>query len=193
MGECNEELLIERRRKLNKDFRWTEENKKRFLEISDTLTNVFEKAYAEALSIAKVLETRIANKDSFLKDYEIEIRVIPYVKYDENDEAAEDISGYLAEPPGYNPISHHISHCHYEREANGEELPLYLDKSTNWDDTGLMKQHFGGCNMSYAMHDLIYHTGIWSFSDILNIGKIWADVKVTHQYFEEMQTSEEVK
>ena len=55
-------ILCERFRKINIDFQWTNENKDKILQLNDKITQVFEKAYNEALSAANELENRINSR-----------------------------------------------------------------------------------------------------------------------------------
>ena len=82
-------VLGERRRRLNADFKWTDENKARFLLINDQLYDACVKGWNEAVNTATVLEKRIKQKDSFLKDYEIEITLNAYPKISGERKSAE--------------------------------------------------------------------------------------------------------
>jgi hypothetical protein len=177
-------VLRERALKINGNFEWSEENRCRLLKANNALMESFESAHKEAVRTAGELETRIRNNDPFVKDYEIEITITPYpyiaaVAADEKI-ISYDIGDVLADPlSGYYPINHHISHCHYDNNIN--EAPIYLDKSMNWNI-----EYFGDAfeheYISYTVHALL-DTHIWSFQDIITINKIFADVKVYHQYF----------
>jgi len=72
-------ILSTRFTKLNSVFEWTQENKERFLKVNDTIMRVFEKAYNEALPIAKELNRRSNSNDDFIKDYEVEIELHLYL------------------------------------------------------------------------------------------------------------------
>ena len=72
-------ILSERSTKLNDCFEWTAENKQKFLTVNDKFLRVFENAYSEAQSIANGLENRINNNDKYLNDYEIDIKIKPYL------------------------------------------------------------------------------------------------------------------
>jgi hypothetical protein len=77
--EMLKEILIERAIKLNTNFTWKPENIDRLLKINDKLMEVFEKAYEKAKSVVSGLEKRIQNNDPFLKDYEVELELSPYI------------------------------------------------------------------------------------------------------------------
>jgi hypothetical protein len=180
-----EEILHERRRKLNNNFEWTPENRQRFLTVNDAIMRSFDKAYKEALSVSKYLEDRIKKNDSFIQDYEIDIIIRPYLN--ESYESYCEVEGWsishvLSDPTShFYPIQDSISHCHYDSIL--KEKSIFLDKSYNWNIEGL-RSIFPDDYICYGMYRL-KGTYIWSFKDILGIKMLWADVNVTHQHFDE--------
>ena len=167
--------LLYRCSKLNNSFSWTKANKRKFLDINKRLMNVFEISYNEAIISAKTLEQRIQNNDPFVSDYEIEVVLAPYIS-DKNNFEYDSIALVLSEPDHF-PINYSISHSSFIN--NIKVLPVYLDKSLNWNQL-----YFGGLfNDQYICHQihlLMEHN--WAFQDILNINQIWSDVKVIHQH-----------
>jgi hypothetical protein len=173
-------ILHERSHKLNKVFHWTEEDMKKFLKVNSELLKSFELAYGEALNTADELEKRIKNNDPFIQDYEIKIVIQPYLK-DINDKGdlESSIAYVLSEPLSFSyPISYSFSHIHYDHIT--KEIPIFMDKTLNWN-IEYFGDRFKEDYICYAIH-LLLNTGIWSFHDITNIGQIWADVEVAHQY-----------
>jgi hypothetical protein len=173
------DILFERVMKLDNNFEWTNENKQKLLNVNDKLMQVFECAYNEALSVAGELENRIKNNDTFIKDYEIEIKMTPYTSdrfY--NDDANGNKIGYiLSEPnPPLSLINFSFGHTNFHHEK-----PIYMDKTMNWNI-----QYFGDAfkdnYICYEIHELL-DTHIWSLYDIINIDKIRADVEVIHQHY----------
>ena len=71
LNEMIGRVLFERKHRLNEGFKWTEENKARFLFINDQIYDACVKGWEEAKETAATLEKRIRQRDSFLKDYEI--------------------------------------------------------------------------------------------------------------------------
>jgi hypothetical protein len=65
--------------KLNRVFEWTPENKEKLLQLDAKLIECFEKLKAEASTLYNTLQQRVENNDSFLHDFMIEARVIPFV------------------------------------------------------------------------------------------------------------------
>jgi len=187
-----EQLLIERCRRLSEDFEWTEENRTRLLLVNDELFNACKKGWHEALEKAKILEKRIKSKDSFLKDYEIRIKINTYPKINGiARDVAECIESYLAEE--MLPDIESISHCHYKKVTlNDQEFPKYMvDDNTNWN-----MEYFGDtfkddyiCYLTHCMLD----TGVWSFRDIISIERVWVDVEVTYQTYMDIPILKDVR
>jgi len=179
-----ESLLSARVNCLNNyyDWFWNEEDKKRLSSVNNEIFNACEKGFQEALETAASLEKRIKKRDSFLKNYEIEIKITPYPTiHGVNRDAAETVGGFLGEESLPETIEH-ISHCHYHRYKKLEEFPIFLtDKTTN-RSTGYYDKNFPGINICYLVHRMM-DSSVWSYPDILSIRRVWADVKVTYQYF----------
>ena len=160
----------------DKNFTWTDENKRRFFRINNAFVDSCEKAWAEALATAEALEERIKQQDRFLNDYEIDIKIdaYPYPALDD-EEGFEEFDAYFCEFYELPRISS-ISHSSYKDD---DRTRLFIDKTTNWN-IEYFGDEFENDYICYAIHRLI-DTGIWSFEDILSIKQIWADVNVAHQ------------
>jgi hypothetical protein len=174
------DILYSRRQKLNQDFVWTEENKKKLLHLNDVIIRVFNKAYNEALSVSHELEKRIMENDPFLKDYEIEVILTPYIE-ESNVDDLDTIGRLLSEYD--NSIKWHLSYP--SKNDNTENTPIYLEKSETWNQWEYLGNNFDGVNLCYAFMDLISNDN-WSSKDIINIGRVYADVKVYRQHYEDI-------
>ena len=174
-------VLIERFKKINHNFEWTNENRIKFLTINNKITQVFEKAYNEAISTANELENRINNNDRFLSDFEIEIKIWTYMGEEFYDTHEGSSIGFVLSEPisGYYPINYSFGHNNLKNSL--AEPPIYLDKSLNWN-TEYIRGVFENDYIGYAIHALL-DTSQWSFKDIINIKKIWANVEVVHQRY----------
>ena len=173
------EVLQERRRRLNADFQWTEENRSRFLSVSRQLYEAYEKGWQEAAETAATLEKRIKQKDSFLKDYEIEVSIVAYPQISGERDAAQAIAAYLGEETLLCAKSD-ISYYRKKSCLDEVEKPIALDKSHNWNI-----EYFDGVfdndYICYIIHVML-DTGIWSFADIISIKNICIDVNAEHQH-----------
>ena len=177
-------ILKERATKLNKNFEWTDENRKRLLEINDKFMQIFEVAYDEALTVAQGLENRIKNNDKFITDYEIEIKINAYM-HDQFYDNDLSMFGYVLSEPEFDTISHRFGYLSPIDEQ--KETPIYLDKSLNWN-IEYFEDNFKDNYICCQIHELL--DNYWSFYDILNINKIWTDVKVIHQQICKLYDSE---
>ena len=176
-----EQLLSERVRMLHKDYDriWTDEDKQRLSAINDEIFRACEKGFEEAFVTASLLEKRIKKRDSFLKDYEIEIKVTPYPTIQGvNRDVADTVCGFLGEESIPCAVEH-ISHCHFHR-YNYDEFFL-IDKNPSWN-TDFYRRTFPGINICYLVHRMM-ESHVWSYPDILSIRNIWVDVQVTYQYY----------
>jgi len=176
-----EELLSARVRLLHNDNKWlwTAEDKQRLSVVNAEIFNACEKGFKEAFETAELLENRIKKRDSFLKDYEIEIKITPYPTiHGVNRDVADTVGGFLGEESIPCAVEH-ISHCHFHR-YNYDEFFL-VDKNPSWN-TDFYRKTFPGINICYLVHRMM-ESHVWSYPDILSISNIWVDVQVTYQYY----------
>jgi len=124
------ELLWGRQRSLNADFQWTEKNIDRFKIINDRLLDACERGWEEAKSVAYDLERRIEANDSFIKDFEIDIRISAYPDFSGGSDLDEEMESYFGEE-ATTLISFNISHIHFENSLDEDNLPIHIDKEIN--------------------------------------------------------------
>ena len=171
-----DEVLSERRIKLNENFVWTDEHVEEIVKASELLAFSSEKACMYAKSLQNELAAQENNND-FLMDYEIEIKLCPYLKgYEDNEDNWGDCFMYvLCEPI----IKRHknVLTCRYDDDK-------YFDRSESWntDENFRPLDCFKDKYISYAIHELRDETW-WSFQDIISIDRVCAEVKVLHQSF----------
>lgn len=173
-----EQVLQHRKRKLNSTFRFTAETALRFVEISDLLTDCYMQALAEAKPVIKALDKRIEDKDAFLHDYEIELKMHVFVA-----------DPWEESPGAYGVLQEITSGDGAVLKANGrgDGNPYQPDES-NWNDIDELRHHkkeLADHYIGYAMHELYSHSQ-WSLPDILKITQLWAEVVVTRQHFKHM-------
>jgi len=78
LGELLDSILFERSIRLNKNYVWTDENTQKIINTSELFVSASKKACMYAKSIADKLEQEKPG-NIFLTDYEIEIKLIPYL------------------------------------------------------------------------------------------------------------------
>jgi hypothetical protein len=177
-----DKLLLARKRRLCSAFRWTEENKARFLEINNLLLEACEKVWAEGVRLSEEIETRIAKGDEYLSDYEIEIRIDPFPVIEEIQGMPYDcipdiLAEYFTDERTVPRLTQPISHCRHESSLR--EKPLLIDRSINWNDE-YFDGEFDEEYICYAIH-VLRDTDCWTFQDILSINVICTEVKVEYQ------------
>jgi hypothetical protein len=167
-------ILYERAIKLNKVFKWTDENKQKLLSVNNKFMKVCEKTYNKAVSAANDLELGL------IKDYEIEIEITPYMddEFCDDDRVFGDIRYVLSEPNSrFSPISFSFDHSKFQHK----EHLVFLNKNLNWNI-----EYFGDTfkdnYICYEIHALL-DSFKWSFSDIINIKKIETNITVKYHYF----------
>jgi hypothetical protein len=172
------DILLKRRQKIDKSFVWTEENKRKFLKANDELMLAFENAYNEAIAQAEILEDRINNNDPLVKDYKIEITISPYAWVKNKDKDGYTFTNVLCEPLNEAELIH--DNFSYGIE---QQWSIYLDRSTNWNFEYIKGVFPDDVYIGYSIHWLLDNH--WSLTDIVNIYMVWADVKVTKQFYKE--------
>jgi len=74
-----DEVLRERQKRLNQDFKFTPKNVIRFVKINNLFADSLKKARAEAQPCKLKLARRLKKPDAFINDFEIEIKLQPYI------------------------------------------------------------------------------------------------------------------
>ena len=173
-------ILSERVTKIHNHFVWTNENKEKLLKTNEEIMQTFEKAYKKAIFLYNDLNIRINNNDDFIKDYDITILMNFYMGDEYYKDSSENIGFVLSEPlSGVPPIEYYFGR--FNSKINLQELPFYLNKEMNWN-TEYFNNEFDNEYICYAIHELL-DTDKWSFTDIVNIKKIYVDVEVKYKYF----------
>ena len=174
-------ILSERSARLDNNFEWNNENRQKFLTVNDKFMQVFEAAYNEALAAVDELEDRIKNNDKFIKDYEIKIKITAYMHDRFYDDDLNNFGFVLSEPEPDITLKYSFGHSNFRDEQ--KERPIYLDKSYNWN-IEYFGDNFKDDYICYQIHELLDNH--WTFYDIININRIWADVEIIHQHYQEV-------
>jgi hypothetical protein len=157
----------------------SQEMKEKLIEFNSRLHTLQNKVIKEAKTVNAQLIKRVQDTEDLLDDYELELDISYWLKEDDKD-FVEDEDNILA------------THTEYLKEISLED-----DKdSWCWGDTNHNIFENSDHIMSDEHHCWLYkclyehltnHNGSvkkLSFDDILRIGAIWADLKVTYQYFD---------
>ncbi|AEF86366.1 hypothetical protein TREPR_0626 [Treponema primitia ZAS-2] len=176
-----EKILLERRIKLDRHFSWTEKNKRHFLELNDKIISGFKKAYDEAAILYDKLTKKLNSNDSFLDDFNIRIKLSPFIleidnKTGELTERGEGIYWVL-----YSSLPEYLWTDDIIDGRFGPEYLRFLKDDTNWNGEYFSGQ-FDEYYIGYGIHQLL-DCHIFSWFDILRINEIWVEVKTDHQHF----------
>jgi hypothetical protein len=173
-----------RKRKLNETFCRTPENIEKLLALDGKLVSCFEKMKTEASSIFETLTKRIDNKDDFLHDFYLEMKVTPFI-------LVPDAEGKLVPPKDgiyqilMDNLPEYLLFTMID-DIKSLDYILCLNTSLNWNEDaalnwGLSRGELSEHYISDAIHELYDHT-LLSIPDILRINHLWAEVTVYHQH-----------
>lgn len=171
-----DDILSQRCIKLNSNHVWSNENVQEIVRVSEMFASASEKAFMYAESIANDLGPK-KTKNEFLMEYEIEVKLNPYLKgYKTSENSIDYFMFVLCEP-----LNKYLLTCDYSDNK-------YFDRTDSWNGEPFWDENYKPLNcfkdkyISYAIHELL-DTHIWSFYDIMNIDKICVEVKVIHKSF----------
>jgi Leucine-rich repeat (LRR) protein len=178
--ELFKQIIAERSRRLNRKFKWTNENIKRIVKISDEFLKAWEDGFVRAKMMIDTLYENERDKDSFNDKYDLEITLDPVFMYedDENEDPAvqlyETIFSYL------NPEWEFNMSIKYDPAAKNEEDfwgNIHISREQNWNILGLGDTELADQYICYALHILYDHYN-WAFEDIMKINNISSEIKV---------------
>ena len=172
-----------RKRKLDKTFEWTAENREKLLRLNKKYIDCWEKLCAEARPLLQSLQKRIDENDSFLHDFGIDAKVDAYMT-DENGEVEDCIEEIVFGALREDCFFYTDNHASFYWEGCINEA-LYLNPELNCNIDPCFQGIFDNEFISHAIHDLYDHTCL-SFHDMLKINRLWAELQVVHQHFVEV-------
>jgi hypothetical protein len=127
---------------------------------------------AEVLNLDRELKLRVADENDILDDYEIELQLSFFLKEDDNKYKKDDDNILTSLSEYLKGISIDIKQYPWRWDNNHNEFRGRTEH--------LMKQDYH-CWWFHCLYD---HTDL-EFKDMLRIGRIWSDIKVYYQYFDE--------
>jgi hypothetical protein len=191
-------VMSVRKRKLNRAFVYTAENKARLLRVNARLMDAFEKADIEKQRVVNNLQQRLDGNDEFLHDFEVEVKITPYFNENCFDINNDDNYGFTILSVLNAILPDYILGYYQDDDVTDvtddtddtdvtddyPNVPIYFIKELNWNECcGLSHGELAEEYISYGIHEL-YDSTEWSLQDILNIDNFWVEVKVWHQHFE---------
>jgi len=191
-GKCEKEndllkdFLGVRRSKLDRNFTWTENYKRQFLELNEKIMNGFSMAYDEAKTQFDILKDRMKRNDPYINGFNIDIKLIPFILEQDEDEhcLAERGEGIYYILYNALPDTLWTESVYYEQDLDDSGPKKYENDGSNYNaNEYLGKGNFDDSFICWAMYELLASDDVLSWYDILRINEIWVEVKVTHQHF----------
>jgi Leucine-rich repeat (LRR) protein len=185
------DMLRERRRRLNRKFKWTPENIDRAAAVSDMFLAAWEEGYAKAKFIIDALYEKETDKAAFWEKYEAEIILDPEILFPDTetgepeyprDNVYEVLMDYLDSEfemnisingdEDYNPVT---------KEERGFRENIHICRDLSWNIEGFGDIDLAGKYICYALH-ILYSDNEWANEDILKINSISSQVRITSRY-----------
>ena len=172
-------VLNDRKWALDEKFIWNDATRERFLFIQDLLVSKYTEAWDEAVTIAEDLERHIASGEINLTDYEIDVKLSPYMA--EDSDSSCTINDYLTEDMANRYLSDFISHSLLEKGRKPKSIMLGHCDNLALDWKGRLRGVFDdSVHIAHIMHTLIEQAG-WAFEDILSIQSVQSSIEVLYQ------------
>ena len=172
-------VLNNRQRALDEKFVWDVTTRERFLFIQDLLVSKYTEAWDEAVTMAEDIERRIALGEINLTDYEIDVKLGPYMEDDRD--SGYTTKDYLTEYMASRYLSDSISHSLLEKGGKPKSIMLGHcdDLAPDWKGR-LLGVFDDSVHIAHIMHTLIEQAG-WAFEDILSIQSVQSSIEVIYQ------------
>ena len=169
-------FMSERRFKMNKKFKWTEENKKRIVRVSDEFLKAWEDGIAKAKTIINALYEKEGN--SFEKaGYCAKVVLYPEINCCDEEEYQKIYDVIEEHLNSENELSIEIG-CNPETMNDDRfRKSIHLCRDLSWNIEGFGETELEGHYICYAMHVLYSHNN-WANEDILKIKRISSKVKI---------------
>jgi hypothetical protein len=186
--------MVERRRRLNQKFKWTSENIKRVVKVSDKMLAAWEKAFLKAKNLIAMMYAKEENKKSFWSNYNITISISPEIWAKEKKSGEWDFNDGV-----YHVLSKYLSYPNNELEMNigkdGEKhfrKDIHIDRKLSWNIEGFGDIELKDEYICYAIHILYSHKE-WTNEDILKINNIRANVEIKYDPYRYMDRRQFIK
>jgi len=175
-------IIINRNRRLNRKFKWTEENINRIARVSDEFLKAWEDGFQKAKMLLDTLYEKEQNKDMdyFRSKYNIEITLCPYIVCSEKNQNLKNrlydvINDYLVSEVdmqlGYNPET---------KNEDGFRHSNHISRDLSWNIEGFGDYALEDHYICYALHILYSHNN-WAIEDIANINSISIEIKLSYE------------
>ena len=169
---ANYEFLYDRRQKKNAEFVWSEENKKKLVDVDQYIRKIEKEIYQTFLQTKKHLDTLIAQGHKRYRDYQVEAKIVPGNYWDIR--GVDDwTANLLMDYAGWEYLDSFSFGEGQEPENPFENDNAIIDAWDKW----LEIKEFAECGMTFYVDHLLTepHWSLYSYSDIINMD--------LHQFF----------
>jgi Leucine-rich repeat (LRR) protein len=189
--EIVKDMMLVRRRRLNRKFKWTPKNIDRVTVVSDMFLAAWEEGFAKTKAIIDALYEKEPDKSAFWKSYDAEIILEPEILVTDKEtgeldypidtvyavlmdylDAELELNIYIGDDRDYNPIT---------KEDRGFRENIHICRDLSWNIEGFGDIDLADTYIYYALHVLYSHNE-WANEDILRINHISSYVKITRLY-----------
>jgi len=158
-------IMAERRRRLNRKFKWNDEHKKRVVRVSDAFLQAWEDGFARAKKIVAALEPAH-------DEYDIQIVLYPEIENLEKIHSMELYNSITSHLNAEFELSMHVKNENEFREHS------FVSRDLSWNIEGFGDIELEDCYICYALHILYSHND-WANEDILRINNISTEIRIS--------------
>ncbi|MCL2128864.1 MAG: leucine-rich repeat protein [Treponema sp.] len=175
-------IMLERNKRLNRRFKWTEENKKRIAAVSDEFLKAWEDGFAKVKTIIEALYEKDKVKESFKDKYSAIITICPQILSKRDEKLLYKETLYSIITDYLNPKQELSLHVSYDPETKDEgnfREHLHLCRDLSWNIEGFGDIELKDYYICYALH-ILYSHNEWAYEDIMNINNIAVKIELCY-------------
>lgn len=165
-GLVNYEFLYDRRQKMNDEFEWSEENKKKLVEFDQYIRIIEKEIYQTFLQTKKHLDELITRGNKRYRDYQVEAKIFPGNYWDIRN-VDDWTAGLLMDYAGWENLDSFTFGEGQEPENPFENDNVVIDAWDKW----LEIKEFAEQGMTFYVDHLLteQHWSLYSYNDIINM------------------------
>lgn len=162
-------ILAERCLRLNDNFVWTPENKRKIIELNNGLLERYREAYNELVRIATEYEERFRSGDKNYKDYTINVEFW-YNAPESQSEEENDLWNKLCEESYF--WGPNLSTTSSDRDLGFRIKPfeeeMFID-NRSWNEYPFNTEELDDTYIYFFMHDIFNHNHTYSLQDAVKM------------------------
>jgi hypothetical protein len=169
------EIMLERNRRLNRKFKWTDANKKRIAKVSDEFLKAWEEGFAKAKTMIEALYEKEQGKNPVGDNCLIEIILYPEILRSDKEQLFDIMTDYISHE---RELSINVNYDPLTKSEEGFRKNIFIKRDLSWNIEGFGDIDLEGYHICYALH-ILYSHNEWANEDICRINNIACEVKVT--------------